>query len=144
MQLGEADGKIIREATLDTCGKQPLPPLRSGSDSTDIGVALAASTLSKMRKKRKTTGGKDEDITAIQLLTKMHEDNRVAERRHNELAHELVSVFIKNNKRLVDLIVGSGPSARGQGRAEDLQASDSDNVEDNEYNEGWWSPTGST
>jgi hypothetical protein len=143
MQLNEADGKIIWEATLDICGKRPLPPSRSVSDSTDTGVSPAASTSSKTRKKRKTTGGKDGDIIAIQLLTKMHEDSRAAERRHNELAHELVSAFTKHNERLVDLIAGSGPSARGQRRAEDLQASESDDVEDDEYDEGWRSPTDS-
>jgi hypothetical protein len=127
------------ECYLHACVKRPLPPSRSGSDSTDVGITPAASTSSKKSKKRKTTQNKSGEIAAIELLTKMHEDSQAAERRHNELTHELVSAFTKNNERLVDLIACPGPSAKGKARAEDAHGSDSADVEDDEDDEGWQS-----
>lgn len=141
--VDEDNGKVLRDATLHTCGKRPLPPSRSGSDSTDAGAAPAASSSSKKSKKQKTARGKGGDLTAIELLTKMHEDNQAAERRHNELTHELVSAFTKNNERLVDLLAGSGPSANGKGKAR-AEDSDLDDVEEDGDDEGWRSSTDST
>jgi hypothetical protein len=102
---------------------------------------MAASSSCKKNKKQRTAWGKDADVTTIKLLTKMHEDNQAAERRHNELTCQLVSAFTKNNERLVDLIAGPEHSGKGKAQVEDAHKPDSDDNSDDEnpYDEGWCS-----